>query len=388
MVQLLRNLYGTKQAARLWYAKIDEVLREYGLQRSNVEPCLYYRRDEDFVLYVLIYVDDVLIVGSTKKVAECFKEYLSKTFTKITDLGEVHRYLGIDIKREGDYFVFNQADYIEKMLDKFDINPEHKGKSTPLPVSVDVMRAGRKDGEPVITIHDRVGSYRFAADRTHPEVSFSASFLGSFAANATEEHVKACDRGFGYLNRVKSLGQRMGGPSRIFKPVAYVDASFVCDGDSKSQLGIAIFLSPEAGAIIWKSMKDKTVSTSSTHSETNAATECVKFILWLRALCEDFGEPQSEPTVMMMDNANVRQLTERIGSESRSKFLVNRINFLKEAIENGDVKIVYVPTEDNVADIFTKSLPRHVFERLRFKLLNGYAMEPEDLEALLDGIDA
>jgi len=62
---------------------------------------------------------------------------------------------------------------------------------------------------------------------------------------------------------------------------------------------------------------------------------------------------------------------------------VNKINFLKEAIVNGEIEIRFVPTEDNVADIFTKSLPRHLFERLCYKLRNRYAMEPEDLDALM-----
>lgn len=125
------------------------------------------------------------------------------------------------------------------------------------------------------------------------------------------------------------------------------------------------------------------MSTSSTHSEANGATEGLKVVYWLRVLCDEFGEPQDEPTLFFMDNDNVRMIIERIGLESRSKYLVNKINFLKEAVANGVIEIRFVSTADNVADIFTKSLPRQVFERLCYKLRNGYAMEPEDLDALM-----
>lgn len=196
---------------------------------------MYYRRDGDECLYVLVYVDDILIVGSTDKVTGDFKKYLAKTFTKITDLGEVKRFLGIDIKREGDYFVLNQADYIEKSCTKF-IPDEvhHKGKPTPLPVNIDHLRRAREEGDPEVVINDRLGTLNFAATRCKPEISYSTSLLGSYASKATVEHVKACDRVFGFLQRTKNDGLRVGGPSKIFKPVVFVDASFLCDGDSRS----------------------------------------------------------------------------------------------------------------------------------------------------------
>jgi len=225
MVRLLRNLYGTKQAVRLWYAKIDEVMRSHGLQRSKVEPCLYYRRNVEECLYVLVYVDDILIVGNSDKVTCDFKDYLSKTITKITDLGNVNRYLGIDITREGDYFVLKQTDYIEKSYAKFiPDGANYKGKPTPLPVNIDHLRRAREEGEPEVVINDRLGTLNFAATRCKPEIGYTTSLIGSYASKATIEHVKACDRTFGYLKRVKHEGLRVGGPSKIFKPVVFVDA--------------------------------------------------------------------------------------------------------------------------------------------------------------------
>jgi hypothetical protein len=130
-------------------------------------------------------------------------------------------------------FVLMQTGYIEKSYANFIPDGAiHKGKHTPLPVNIDYLCRSRVEGEPEVVIYDRLGPMNFAATRCKPEIRYTTSLIGSYASKATFEHVKACDRTFGYLKRVKHEGLRVGVPFKIFKPVVFVDASFLRDGDS------------------------------------------------------------------------------------------------------------------------------------------------------------
>jgi hypothetical protein len=101
VVRLLRNLYGSKQAAFMWYNLITKVLLDYDFSRFKYEPCCFIKRDETDVIVICIYVDDLLITGSDEKKVEGTKAYLAKTFHKVKDLQIVQKYLGLRMNRLG-----------------------------------------------------------------------------------------------------------------------------------------------------------------------------------------------------------------------------------------------------------------------------------------------
>ncbi len=221
-------------------------------------------------------------------------------------------------------------------------------------------------------IWDVVGKIRYLADRTRHELQYVASKLGTVSANAPPRFKKAALDVMTYLRGTKDLKLRLGGKDKLIKLFGYADASFIAGGDSRSQLGYCFFLNRDSGAVVARSLKDKTISLSSTESEIKALTEAIKEAIWIRGLLNELGYFQDEPTLIYQDNQSAIRLSEAIGSEGRTRHIVNRINFIREMIRDRHITVEYIPTEHMVADILTGPRERSLFERLRTYLLEGH----------------
>ena len=103
---------------------------------------------------------------------------------------------------------------------------------------------------------------------------------------------------------------------------------------------------------------DESVSMSSTQAEIHALVECIKFMIWYRELLKEMGLEQLQSTIIFKDNVNVIYFSEFVGHDSRSKYLINKINFIKESIAIGTVQLRCVPNDENIADILTNFLSR------------------------------
>jgi hypothetical protein len=324
VVRLLRNLYGSKQAAFMWYNLITKVLVEYNFIRSKYEPCCFWKRDEADTIIVCIYVDDLLITGSNANKVEATKAYLAKTFHKIKDLQTVQKYLGLKMNRTANGQIqLSQSDYIEDIvteLKKQNVNIINK--DTPLPKDIESLILS--EGEKYPSMLDIIGKIRFLADRTRPDIAFVSSFLARFGTSPTKEQFNASNRVIGYLQNTKDLCLNIGSPSKQILLFAMSDASFVRGGDSKSQLSYSLFLSTDSGTFYTRSQKDKSVSLSSFHSEVNALVEAIKMILYYRDLLNELGYPQREPTLIYSDNImSVIQVSETLNKDNRSIYLIN-----------------------------------------------------------------
>ena len=206
-------------------------------------------------------------------------------------------------------------------------------------------------------MHDLLGLLRFIADRTRPDIAFATSFMARFLIKPTKNQYEAVIRIIRYLLCTQDYCLKLGSkePIELF---AYVDASFANELDSKSQLAYYIYLSRDSGCVYWKSMKDRYVSISSTHSEIHALLECVKTVLWYRDLLEELGFEQKSPTVIYEDNANVITLCNFGGVDKNSKHLISKANYVREVLEALKVALQHIKTQSNAADIGTKSLDK------------------------------
>ncbi len=371
VVRLDGNINGTKQGALLWANVIGDVLLKFGCIRSKIEPCLYIYKKNTDIIYTIVYVDDILMTGNNNRLLDKLQQHLSKSFKKVTNQGEVRKFLGVQIKREtindSNYFILHHHDYIiEKTKDVCAV----RNKNTPLPINLKQLK---DDDEPKVEpIHDLVGQIRFLADRCRPDVAFAASFLARFSINATQHQINACNRVLQYLNITKDEGIKVGSKSKEITLTAFADASFATEDDSKSQLCYALYLAEDSGTCLFKSWKDKAVSTSSTHAEIHALFDTIKTIIWYRELLRELQYPQVEPTIIYQDNMNVINLSDYSARDNMTKFLINKINFIREAITDKIIVLKYIKTEEMIADIGTKSLDYSTHRRLKESLFNGF----------------
>lgn len=127
---LNRALYGLKQASRVWNENVDKILNKLGFEKSNYEPCVYYKRkDKCFILFAL-YVDDFLLIYNNSELCKKVKKELTKEFI-IRDLGRIKYFLGMNIEYSCNNIVISQKDYILRLLTKYGMS-EANPVSTPL----------------------------------------------------------------------------------------------------------------------------------------------------------------------------------------------------------------------------------------------------------------
>lgn len=121
--RLNKALYGLKQSSRVWNAKLDAALRSFELLRSKYDPCLYYLIDGNRILFVAIYVDDVIIFSNDEALTNDIKAKLSDAF-RMKDLEKASNCLGIRITREKNAVALDQEAYIESVLARFNMDGE------------------------------------------------------------------------------------------------------------------------------------------------------------------------------------------------------------------------------------------------------------------------
>jgi hypothetical protein len=303
------------------------------------------------------------------------KLYLASTFKKIKDLYEVKKYLGLRMERVGKQIVLNQQDYIDDIVSEYEKIRGITPRNTPLPINLSNTKENKGD-RASHPIHDMLGKIRYLADRTRSDIMFPASFLARFAAKPTVEHVNEMYQVIGYLRETCSKGLHIGSKSgeeiRLF---AMSDASFEREIDSKGQLlSYYLFLASDSGAFNGKSQKDKNVSVSSLHAELNALVETTKMIIYYHEVLSELHYPQVAATTIYIDNEGVLSILKSFSKvDNRSVYLINKINFMREQIDNHIVKLEFVRSENNIG---TKSLKIKQNSRLSDKVLRGSNFEP------------
>jgi hypothetical protein len=229
-----------------------------------------------------------------------------------------------------------------------------------------------KEGQPISLekreiFHSVIGKLLYVANHTRPDLSVAVGKLASFVANPTDAHWMALKRILRYIRGTLYFGIVLGGSFLTPILVGYADSDYGgCLDSRKSRTGYTFHVG--VGCISHQSKRQPTVALSTAEAEYMALAEATKELKWLRQLLAELGFNQ-EPTEVFQDNRACVQMANGNVNHQRSKHIDIRHHFIQEAIENGDMKLTWVPSADMVADIMTKILPAPAFIRLR-DLLN------------------
>ena len=183
--ELCRGLYGLKQAARVWYKKLDGFLLKHGFRRSQLEPCLYIKIDRCNFVVLVVYVDDLLIVSNSIETTNQTKQSLTSRF-RMTDLGELSYILGLNVVRDrakGEIAI-SQESYLQGVLDRFGMNECNHVKA-PLKANCKLYK---KDSDPMPNASDfrsAIGCLMYAVTCTRPDFAFAVSLLSQFMSEPT-----------------------------------------------------------------------------------------------------------------------------------------------------------------------------------------------------------
>ncbi|KAJ9543849.1 hypothetical protein OSB04_023556 [Centaurea solstitialis] len=363
--KLLKSIYGLKQASRSWNLHFDERIKEFGFAKSEFEPCVYTKFSGSIVTFLVLYVDDILLIGNDVPTLQSVKTWLSKCF-QMKDLGEAAYILGIKIYRNRSRRLIglSQSTYIDKILKRFRMDESKKG-FIPMQHGIVLSKAQcpvsseDQDKMRLIPYASAIGSIMYAMLCTRPDVAYSISVTSRYQQNPGEAHWVAVKNILKYMRRTKEMFLVFGGSEDEISVTGYTDASFQTDKeDFRSQSGYVFTLN--GGAISWKSSKQDTIADSTTEAEYIAASDAAKEAVWLRSFITDLRVVASisRPIDIYCDNSGAVAQAKEPREHHKSRHVLRKYHLIREIIGRGDVRICKIPTDENVADPLTKPLAR------------------------------
>ncbi|KAL0409644.1 UNVERIFIED_CONTAM: Retrovirus-related Pol polyprotein from transposon TNT 1-94 [Sesamum radiatum] len=295
-------------SSKLPEAGTHVLMKSYGVMISSRTTMIlvYTRRSVGARLRLVLYVDDILLVGSDIKMLGDIKVRLSTQFS-MKDMGEASYIFGIKIYRDRSrrLLELTQSSYIEKVLKRFKMEHSKRGL---LPmrhgIKLSKKQSPKTDEElkrmSNITYASAVGSIQYVVQCTRPDVAYALSVTSRYQACAREAHWGAVKSILKYLKRTKDMFLIYGGGELILE--GYSDASFQSDDDAKSQSNFVLKLN--GGVVAWKSSKQDTTADSTTEAEYIAASEAAKEAVWMKNYIQELGVVPSiaEPVVIFCDN--------------------------------------------------------------------------------------
>ena len=367
--KLKKSLYGLKQAPRQWYKKFEFVMGEHGYKKTTSDHCVFIRRFSggDFII-LLLYVDDMLIVGRDASKINILKQELSESF-EMKDLGPAKQILGIKLThdRKAKKLWLSQEKYIEKVLQRFNMD-KAKVVSTPLAthfrLSVKQSPSTEKEKEEMqkVPYASAVGSLMYAMICTRPDLAYAVGTVSRFLSNPGREHWNAVKWIMRYLRGTSNLKLCFGNEKPVL--VGYTDSDMAGDIDSrKSTSGYLITFT--GGAVAWQSRLQKCVALSTTESEFIAITEACKELLWMKKFMQELGFIQ-ERYVLFCDSQSAIHLGKNSTFHARSKHIDVRYHWIRDVLDAKLLELEKIHTDDNGADMLTKALPRGKFETCCF----------------------
>ncbi|WVZ87388.1 hypothetical protein U9M48_034029 [Paspalum notatum var. saurae] len=185
VLRLRKALYGLRQAPRAWNQKLDTVLKEMEFKRCESEHALYTRRAEHGQLVVGVYVDDLVITGASKKEIEAFKAQMKKTF-RMSDLGLLTYYLGIEVEQRKDGITLCQSSYARKLLERSGMG-ECRPNKTPMEEKLKLSKDSKAGKVDATSYRSIVGGLRYLV-HTRPDLAFAVGYVSRFMAEPRKDH--------------------------------------------------------------------------------------------------------------------------------------------------------------------------------------------------------
>ncbi|GJY34282.1 retrotransposon protein, putative, ty1-copia subclass [Tanacetum coccineum] len=314
--------------------------RKFGFTQNHDEPCVYQKDSGSNVTFLILYVDDMLIMGNHIPMLQDVKSYLRRCFA-MKDLGEAAYILGIKIYIDRSWRLIGlcQSAYIEKILKILHMENSKHGS---IPMQ-EKLKLSKSQGASThaemrcmqnVPYASAVGSIMYVVRCTRPDVAFAQNITSRFQQNPCDLHWTTTKNIRKYVRNTKDM--------------------FLDTDDLKSQTGYVFILN--GGVVDWKSTKQSIFTTSSAEAEYIAAFDASKEAVWARKFISELGIVPTieEPINMYCDNTGAIAIANESRITKGARHFRAKVHYLREVIEYGDIKLEKVHTYDNLADHFPK----------------------------------
>ena len=374
-VQLMKALYGTLQAAYLFWLDLTAELEKLGFVKNDYDLCVANKTINGKQCTVVWHVDDLKISHMEQSVIDDIIQKLQDRYGKLKPLtvtrGSVHDYLGmtLDFSVKGKVMV-KMLDYVKKLVD---IAPKSMSGIAATPANDDLFDRYDDDSPKLGEVekeahHTLVAKLLFLAKRSRPDVLTPVSYLTTRVTCPNQADWKKLSRVIQYLRGTQEMFLTLEAEN-INVVKWWVDGSFAVHGDMRSHTGGT--MSMGKGSVFSTSTKQKLNTRSSTESELVAVDDVMPHILWTKNFLRSQGY-KTDPSRVYQDNLSTMLLAKngRRSAGRRTRHLDIRYFFVTDRIGAGDVILQHCPTSLMVGDFFTKPLQGSQFKRLRDQILN------------------
>ncbi|GJX59088.1 retrovirus-related pol polyprotein from transposon TNT 1-94 [Tanacetum coccineum] len=349
--KLKKALYSLKQAPHAWYDMLSSFLFSQQFSKGAVDPTLFTWHAGNDILLVQIYVDDIIFTSTNTSMCDEFANQMTTKF-KMSVIRQMSIFLGLQISQSPRGIFINQAKYASEIVKKYGLNTTD---SVDAPM-IETMKLDKDlQGKPVDATLYRgmIGSLMYLT-ASRPDLNYDVCLCARYQAKPTEKHLQSVKQIFRYLNGTINMGLWYSKDTDM-SLTTYANADHAgCQDTRRSTSGSTQFLGDKL--VSWSSKKQKSTAISNYGFQFNKIP-------------------------LYCDNKSAIDLCCNNVQHSRAKHIDIRYHFIKEQVENGIVELYFVRTEYQLADIFTKPLPRERFNFLIDKL-GMKSMSSETLKRL------
>jgi hypothetical protein len=324
---------------------------------------LYMMEQGGDVVYVLVYVDDMLLASRSVSLIDEVKRGLQGVFD-IHDLGEATMFLGMEINRDrcNRELKLSQHRAALNLVSKYGLD-DANGRCVPMSVGTLLSSEGKVLDTSVHGYSELVGSLLYLSVCTRPDLAQAVGALARYMSRPTVAHWQVAKGVLRYVAGTADYGIIFGRIDNSKAVVGFCDADFAGDVDTRRSTTGYVYLL-HGGAISWSSRLQSTVAVSTVEAEYMSAAAAVKEALWLHVLLTELGMVV-RPMLVHCDNQGALKLLKHPIASQRSKHIDVLYHFAREKVMKGDVEFVYCATGDMAADILTKPLNKNKFEMCR-----------------------
>ena len=382
VLHLKQNLYGMKQAGRVWNKHLVGGLVKLGFKQSSVDECVLYFNKS----VLLIYTDDTILMGPDENELTHIVTLLRTKFDLEVE-GTLCDYLGINIKKtESGALELTQPHLIQSLLEDLGLNrdgttPKHTPALSSKILGKDLQETPHS--EETFQYRSVIGKLNYLEKSTRPDIAYAVHQCARFSSDPRSSHTKAVKRIGRYLLATADKGIILQPNSTSFE--CWVDASHagewnketapVDPATAKSRSGYAITFG--GCPIVWASKMQTEIALSSTEAEYIAMSQAMREVLPMMALMQEAAEvgvlPAAEvPKVhckVFEDNSGAIEIARLPKIRPRTKHLNIKYHHFRDQVARGRITIQFVPTEDQIADMLTKPVSIERLVRFRKKLM-------------------
>jgi hypothetical protein len=364
-VQIVKALYGLQESAKLWYNTLGLALVNMGFKRSNHDHALYFKESTKGFVFILVYVDDMLVAGDKDDVVSTKKSLEQEYAMQSSGLSpKSFDYVGVRVEYSEEEHAFRVS------------QPGMVKEITADVTTTEVLPCDVKLHQEIDdTLFKDVTKFRSELmkisyiTKTRPDIKVAVGYLSTKMQSPTNGDWQKLLRVKKYLNGTKELKTRIK-PMDEIQVYASADASFGPFKDGKSNTGCVITVGTPNAPVIAKSSKQKSVANSSTAAELTAFSTTLEEVLWLVELLNELDFSQGPVTVEQDNQSTMRLIEKGPSSSGRTKWLNIKHFWVTDHLKEGAVKLKYVTSLELIADGLTKPLGRKAFLAWRARILN------------------